>query len=219
MKDDNQLPGSYQKPVKTFGDHKKYIVCIATFPDGKRIATTSDKTIHIWRLENGTEMMKWVMKLYVFALVLLENGKQIVSAEGELPDGFNEDDYKFDPNEVLDWRLWVREVESGRVVAGPLEGHTSIAMTLDISPDGKMLASGSLDNSHFMGHQHLAEERSSCLVWLTHQLRPIFSNRPTRRCYQRRYPNMGLGPKEAPCSVQGSPRLQSSSKLRAHLDA
>jgi WD40 repeat protein len=148
MKDDNQLPGSHQKPVKTFEGHKHSIRSIATFPDGKRIATASeDKTIRTWRLEDGAEMMKWVMKQYVNALALAENGKQVVSAEGELPDGIGEDNFHFDPNEVLDWQLWVRDVESGRVVAGPLEGHTGIVTTLDTSPDRNMLVSGSLDST------------------------------------------------------------------------
>ncbi|KIK43422.1 hypothetical protein CY34DRAFT_803846 [Suillus luteus UH-Slu-Lm8-n1] len=148
MKDDNQLPGSHQKPVKTFEDHKDSIFSFATFPDGKRIATASaDKTIRIWRLEDGAEMMKWVVKQFIWVLVLLEDGKQVVSAEGEPPDGIDEDDFHFDPNEVLDSQLWVRDVESGRVVAGPLEGHTSAVTTLDISPDGKMMVSGSYDRT------------------------------------------------------------------------
>ncbi|KAG2748836.1 WD40 repeat-like protein [Suillus brevipes Sb2] len=151
MKDDNQLPGSRQKPVKTFEGHKDNILSIATFPDGKRIATASlDKTIRIWRLEDGAETMKWVVKQYVCALVLLENGKQVVSAEGEAPDSFEEDEFDeddLDPNHVLNSQSWVRDVESGRVVAGPLEGHTSLVITLDMSPDGKMLASGSWDST------------------------------------------------------------------------
>ncbi|KAG1858847.1 WD40-repeat-containing domain protein [Suillus subluteus] len=133
MKDDKQLPGSHQKPVKTFEGHKKGITSIVTFPDGKRIATASaDKTICIWMLEDGAEIMKWVVNECVGALVLLENGKQIVSAEGEVPDNVDEDNLH---QTVLDWQLWVRDVESGRVIAGPLEGHTSIVFTLDISPD------------------------------------------------------------------------------------
>ncbi|KAJ8580259.1 WD40 repeat-like protein, partial [Rhizopogon salebrosus TDB-379] len=48
---------------KTFEGHEEMITSIATFPDGKRIATGSvDKTIRIWRLEDGREMRKWVMK-------------------------------------------------------------------------------------------------------------------------------------------------------------
>ncbi|KIK41191.1 hypothetical protein CY34DRAFT_221553 [Suillus luteus UH-Slu-Lm8-n1] len=148
MKDDKKLPGSHQKPAKTFEGHKHNITSIAAFPDGKRIATASvDKTIRIWRLEDGAEMMKWVMEQHVLALVLLDKGKQVVSAEGETPDGFDEDDFNFDPNKVFVWRLWVRDVESGRVVAGPLEGHTSAVITLDMSPDGETLVSGSYDRT------------------------------------------------------------------------
>ncbi|KAG2038184.1 quinon protein alcohol dehydrogenase-like superfamily [Suillus americanus] len=138
MKDDKQLPGSDQKPVKTFEGHKHNITSIATFPDGKRIATASvGKTIRIWRLEDGAEMMKLVVKQYIGALVLLENGKQVVSAEGVIPDDLDEDNL----DDVLDWQLWVRDVESGRAVAGPLKGHTSFVLVMDISPDGEMLAS------------------------------------------------------------------------------
>jgi len=150
MKDGKQLPGSHHKAVKIFKGHKESINSIATFPDGKRIATASfDKTIRIWRLEDGTEMTKWVVKQCVTALVLLKNGKQVVSAEGELPARIDEDDFDDNDllNEVLDWQLWVRDVESGRVVAGPLEGHTSWVTALEISPDGEILASGSYDRT------------------------------------------------------------------------
>jgi WD40 repeat protein len=141
MKDGKQLPGLHQKAVRTFEGHKEDISSIATFPDGKRIATASfDKTIRIWRLEDGREIAKWVVKHCVTALVLLKNGEQVVSAEGEPPT-------RFDENEVLHWQLWVRDVESGRVVAGPFEGHTNVVTALDISPDGEILASGSFDRT------------------------------------------------------------------------
>ncbi|KAG2115035.1 WD40-repeat-containing domain protein [Suillus clintonianus] len=149
MKDAKQLRGSHREPVKTFQGHDKSVISIATFPDGKRIATGSyDKTIRIWRLEDGKEMMKWVVKQVVGALVVLGNGKQVVSAEGEDPrsdpkKGFQDDDV----DKVAYWQLWVRDVESGRIVAGPLEGHTNAVFTLDISPDGEILASGSYDRT------------------------------------------------------------------------
>ncbi|KAG0704445.1 hypothetical protein DFH29DRAFT_1078225 [Suillus ampliporus] len=83
MKDDKQLAGSHQEPVKTFEGHERRIICIATFPDGKRIATGSrDETLWIWRIEDGTEK-KWVVKNGVGALVVLRNGTYVVSAEGE----------------------------------------------------------------------------------------------------------------------------------------
>jgi WD40 repeat protein len=178
MKDDKQVPELNQKPVKTFEGHESSIYSLATFPDGKRIAPASvDKTIRIWRLEDGAEMMKWVVKQHVWALALAENGKQVVSAEGELPHGAYEDDFEwdefyFDPNDVLGLQLWVRDVESGRVVAGPLEGHTSFVLALDISPDGKMLASGSWDSTVILwdtstwqrkGHSILCDSPIFCI--------------------------------------------------------
>jgi WD40 repeat protein len=146
--DGKQLPKSHHKPVRTFKGHSSNISSIATFPDGKRMATASiDKTVRIWRLEDGTEITKWVVKQCVTALVLLKNGEQVVSAEGEPPARIDDDDFDDNDllNEVLHWQLWVRDVESGRVVAGPLEGHTHIVTTLDMSPDGEILASGSAD--------------------------------------------------------------------------
>ncbi|KAG2749848.1 hypothetical protein P692DRAFT_20923088 [Suillus brevipes Sb2] len=98
MKNDKQLPASHQKPVKTFEGHSFH----CNFPDGKRIATASaNKTIRIRRFEDGAEMMKWQ---YTYALVLLDDGKQVVSAEGEAPDGVDEggfDETDFDLNNML----------------------------------------------------------------------------------------------------------------------
>jgi WD40 repeat protein len=148
MKDGKQLPGSHHKAVRTFKGHSDSITSIATFPDGKRMATASvDKTIRIWRLEDGREMTKWVVKHCVAALVLLKNGEQVVSVEGEFPTRMGEDGYDETDllNQVLHWQLWVRDVESGRVVAGPLEGHTHFVTALEIYHDGEILASGSYD--------------------------------------------------------------------------
>jgi WD40 repeat protein len=81
MKDGKQRPGSYQKAVKVFEGHKKEITSIATFLDGKRIATASlDKTIRIWRLEDGTEITKWVVEQQVGELVLW---KTVLSVQRE----------------------------------------------------------------------------------------------------------------------------------------
>ncbi|OAX33242.1 WD40 repeat-like protein [Rhizopogon vinicolor AM-OR11-026] len=138
MKDNEQPAETHQDPVKTFDGHEGHITSIATFTDGKRIATGSDdKTIRIWRLPDGREMKKWNVKQKVGALLILRDGKQVVSAEGDDPG-----------DEVLAyWQLWVRDAETGRVVAGPLDGHTNMVYALDISLDGSILASGSIDST------------------------------------------------------------------------
>ncbi|KAG1858850.1 hypothetical protein F4604DRAFT_1906213 [Suillus subluteus] len=55
--------------------------------------------------------MEWVVRPHVGALVILKNGKQVVSAEGEFPAGVVEDasesdEDDFDENDRLDWQLW-----------------------------------------------------------------------------------------------------------------
>src|SRR5437879_3628052 len=115
MKDGKQPPETHQDPVKTFDGHESNNTSIATFADGKRIATGSeDKTIRIWRLADGREMKKWVVKKIVGALVILRDGKQVVSAEGDDPDN--------DLDKTVYWQLWVRVIETGRVVGVPLDG-------------------------------------------------------------------------------------------------
>src|SRR6266436_1856480 len=140
MNDGRQPAETHRDPVKTFEGHEHNITSIATFPDGKRIATGSeDKTIRIWRLADGREMKKWVVKKIVGALLILRDGKQVVSAEGDDPDD--------DLDKTVYWQLWVRDVETGRVVAGPLDGHTNLVLAMDISLDDGILASGSFDRT------------------------------------------------------------------------
>jgi WD40 repeat protein len=91
----------------------------------------------------------------------------VVSAVGDT-DGLS--------GEYLDntvyWQLWVHNTETGRVVAGPLDGHTNLVITLDISPDGSILASGSFDRTvilwdtttwHRKGHPLKCEAHVFCL--------------------------------------------------------
>jgi WD40 repeat protein len=144
MKDGKKVTASQREPVKTFEGHEEAITSIATFPDGKRIATGSaDKTIRIWRVEDGREMRKWVMKKNVSAIAILRDGMQVVSAVGDA-DNLSDDE---DLDKTVYWQLWVHDTRTGRVVAGPLGDHTNLVMALDISPDGGILASGSYDRT------------------------------------------------------------------------
>jgi WD40 repeat protein len=144
MKDGKKLTASQREPVKIFEGHETEITSIATFPDGKRIATGSvDKTIRIWRVEDGREIRKWVMKKDVNAIAILRDGMQVVSAVGDT-DGVSEDE---DLDKTVYWELWVHDTGTGKVVAGPLDGHTNVVFALDISPDGGILASGSYDRT------------------------------------------------------------------------
>ncbi|KAG1860168.1 WD40-repeat-containing domain protein [Suillus subalutaceus] len=135
-----QALGSRREPFKIFEGHRQPIRSIATLPDGLRIATGSwDRTICIWRLEDGAEMVKWQVKKNIGSLVISQHGKHVVSAEGLFPSA--------DDIHTEHWKLWVRDAESGKVVAGPLDTHTNVVRGLDVSPDGEILANGSWDHT------------------------------------------------------------------------
>jgi WD40 repeat protein len=143
MKDGKKLTASQREPVKRFEGHEKGITSIATFPDGKRIATGClDKTIRIWRVEDGRQLRKWVMQKNVTAIALLRDRMLVVSAVGDFGN-FSQEDW----DKTVYWQLWVHDTETGRVVTGPLDGHTNLVIALDISPDGAILASGSFDRT------------------------------------------------------------------------
>jgi WD40 repeat protein len=144
MNDGKKLTASQREPVKIFEGHEEGVVSIATFPDGKKIATGSlDKTIRIWRVEDGREMRKWVMEKNVTAIAILRDGMQAVSAVGDTDDLSDEEAF----DRKVYWQLWVHDTGTGKVVAGPLDGHTNAVIALDISPDGGILASGSFDRT------------------------------------------------------------------------
>jgi WD40 repeat protein len=171
MNDGKKLTASQRQPVKTFEGHEEAITSIATFPDGKRIATGSmDKTIRIWRVEDGREMRKWVMKKDVTAIAILRDGMQVVSAVGDTDDLSAED-----LDKTVDWQLWVHDTRTGRVVAGPLDGHTNMVLTLDISPDGGILASGSFDRTVILWDTTTWQRKGDPLKCEEHVARVRFS--------------------------------------------
>ncbi|KAJ8584583.1 WD40 repeat-like protein [Rhizopogon salebrosus TDB-379] len=172
MKDGKKLTASQREPVKTFEGHKKLITSIATFPDDKRIATGSvDKTIRIWKVEDGREMKKWVMKKSISAMAILRNGTQVVSAVGDTDGTFTDEDL----DKTVYWQLWVHDTRTGRVVAGLLDGHTNMVSALDIFPDGSILASGSFDRTVILWDTTTWQRKGRPLKCEAHVIRVQFS--------------------------------------------
>jgi WD40 repeat protein len=172
MKDGKKLTASQREPVKTFEGHEKEITSIATFPDGKRIATGSvDKTIRIWRVEDGREMKKWVMKKSISAMAILRDGMQVVSAVGDIEGTFTDEDL----DKTVYCQLWVHDTRIGRVVAGPLDDHTKMVFALDVSPDGGILASGSSDRTVNLWDTTTWQRKGDPLMCEAHIFRIRFS--------------------------------------------
>jgi WD40 repeat protein len=116
-------------------------------------------------------MRKWVMKKSISAIAILRDGTQVVSAVGDTDGIFKEED--LDKTEY--WQLWVHDTRTGRVVAGPLDGHTNIVAALDISPDGGILASGSVDRTVNLWDTTTWQRKGDPLMCEAHVIRVRFS--------------------------------------------
>ena len=71
--------------------------------------------------------MAWSIS-YVLSVAFSQDGRRIVSG-----------------SEDKTIRVW--DAETGKVVLGPLEGHTSLVKSVAFSQDGKLIVSGSKDHS------------------------------------------------------------------------
>jgi len=113
----------------TLEGHKDDIRRMAYFPDGKRIISVSyDKTIRQWDLQAGKEIeeVQDVYEGYVYKVVVSRDGRWVMTAGGD-------EEYKRK-------ELKAHEVERGIVKTFQDSRYINC---IDISADGKLLASGS----------------------------------------------------------------------------
>jgi hypothetical protein len=120
-------------PVRAFenGENdKEFISTVAVFPDGRRMVTGSgDKTLRLWDMKDSVVLKKMEgHRRGVEAVSVSGNGKLIAS--GDLC------------GELIAW-----DGESGESVIQAFEAHSWSIYSLDFSPDGAVLATGSSDKT------------------------------------------------------------------------
>ncbi|KIK40720.1 hypothetical protein CY34DRAFT_806895 [Suillus luteus UH-Slu-Lm8-n1] len=112
-------------PIRDFKGHGGNVRAVAVFPDMRRMVTGSyDKTLRLWDLETGVVLKKMEgHSSEVLTLAVSRDGQIIASA-----------DYK---GKIIVWH--------GESLIQSIKAHFNWINSLDFSPDGTVLVSGSQD--------------------------------------------------------------------------
>ncbi|OAX37567.1 WD40 repeat-like protein [Rhizopogon vinicolor AM-OR11-026] len=125
-----QVIPRFATPHRAFKDHKNTVFAVAIFPDGDRMVTTSmDQTLLLWNLKDGTVLKKMEGHQSTVRAVA-------VSADGQLIASGDEN------GALIAWHG-----VTGESLTDAIKVHTTWIRSLDFSPDGTALASGSWDKT------------------------------------------------------------------------
>ena len=113
--------------------HSDEVNCVAVSPDNQWIASGSDdKTMRVWSVGGLMEVHKMKCGEFVLSVAWTPDNKYVVCGAG---------DYRGAHGEVEVWR--VRDQHRERV----MKGHTQKVVSVCVSSDGRLVASGSDDKT------------------------------------------------------------------------
>jgi DNA-binding beta-propeller fold protein YncE len=151
--------------------HRAAVVSCAFSPDGKQVATASDKAVRLWDLSTGREAKQIPLTDKVAHVVFSPDGRTLITAPAEKGGAFQM--VEAATGKLL-WKLQAArsavtsmaltpdgkrltygsddgtlsgiDAASGKVTM-LMRGHRGAVTSVAVSPDGRQFASGSADNS------------------------------------------------------------------------
>jgi WD40 repeat protein len=124
---------SKTEPTQTFEDHENTdaILALSVFPDGRHMVTGSaDRMLRLWDLKDRTVLKKIEGhrgRVRAVAVAVASQNRQLIASA--------------DNGEVIFW-----DRDTGESLTPAIKAHSKYIRSLDFSPDGMMLATGSMDH-------------------------------------------------------------------------
>jgi WD40 repeat protein len=135
-------------PDRTF-DNTNTVLAVAVFPNKRHMVTGStDRMLRLWDLENGVNALKTMEghRGFVRAVAVSQERKLIASA---------------DRGDIIIW-----DSDTGKLLTPtPIKAHASVTYirSLDFSPDGKTLVSGSSDHTTKLWNTETWQQRGNLI--------------------------------------------------------
>jgi WD40 repeat protein len=124
--------------------HKGRVATGAISPDGRVVAVSAaDNKVHVWDVASGKKTMALDYPDLVWSAAFSPDGRLLATGTGAAPIGAAAD-LRFPVGDDNTIRLW--DAASGKLVR-QIKGHDHAVASLAFSPDGRRLASGSIDGT------------------------------------------------------------------------